>query len=68
MPSKWINLITGLLAGLLTYVLVSGDRLGVVGVVTLVGTFAVVWLGLDYLTDKFRQRRAGGDLASDDAA
>ena len=68
MPSKWINLITGLLAGLLTYMLVSGDRLGVVGVVTFVGTFAVVWLGLDYLTDKFRQRRAGGDLASDDAA
>jgi hypothetical protein len=68
MPSKWINLITGLLAGLLTYMLVSGDRLGVVGVVTFVGTFAVVWLGLDYLTDKFRQRRAGEDLASDDAA
>jgi uncharacterized membrane protein HdeD (DUF308 family) len=68
MPSKWINLITGLLAGLLTYMLLSGDRLGVVGVVTFVGTFAVVWLGLDYLTDKFRQRRAGEDLASDDAA
>ena len=68
MPSKWINLITGLLAGLLTYMLLSGDRLGVVGVVTFVGTFAAVWLGLDYLTDKFRQRRAGEDLASDDAA
>ena len=57
-----------LLTALLTYVLVTGDRLGVVGVVAFVGTFAVVWLGLDYLTDKFRQRRAGGDLASDDAA
>jgi uncharacterized membrane protein HdeD (DUF308 family) len=68
MPSKWITPIIGLLTALLTYVLVTGNRLGVVGVVTFVGTFAVVWLGLDYLTDKFRQRRAGEDLASDDAA
>ena len=68
MPSKWINPIIGLLTALLTYVLVKGNRLGVVGVVTFVGTSAVVWLGLDYLTDKFRQRRAGGDLATDDAA
>ena len=68
MPGKWINPIIGLLAALSTYMLVSGDWLGVADVVTFVGTFAVVWLGLHYLTDKFGQSRAGRDLASDDAA
>ena len=68
MPSKWINPIIGLLAGLLTYMLVSGDQFGIVGLVTFIGTFAVVWLGLDYLTDKSRQSRTGRGLASDDAA
>ena len=68
MSNKWINAIIGLLAAVFAYMLVSGGRLGVAGVVTFVGTFAVVWLGLDYLTGKFRQGRTRRDLASDDAA
>jgi len=48
MPDKWMNPGIGLLAGLLTYMLVSsllvsGDRGGIVGVGTFIGTFAVVW-------------------------
>jgi len=72
MPDKWMNPGIGLLAGLLTYMLVSsllvsGDRGGIVGVGTFIGTFAVVWGGLDFLSDKPRQGRAGDDLKPEDA-
>ena len=40
----------------------------VVGGVSLVRTFAIVWVRLDHLTGKFRQRGTRGDLASNDAA
>ena len=40
----------------------------VVGGVSFVGTFAIVWFRLDHLIGKLRQRRTRGNLASNDAA
>ena len=50
MFKKWINPVVGLLAAVLTYMFVSDDSLGMVGLLTLAATFAVVWGGLDYMT------------------
>lgn len=67
MSKKWINPVIGLLAGVLTYMLVSGDSLGMVGLLTLAGTFAVVWVGLDYMTSKTGQGQPGKDFSPGDA-
>lgn len=65
MSRKWINPVIGLLAGVLTYMLVSGDSLGIVGFLTFAGTFAIVWVGLDFITVKTEQ--PGEGLSPDDA-
>lgn len=67
MSKKWISPVIGLLAGVLTYMLVSGDSLGMVGLLTFAGTFAVVWVGLDYMTSKTGQGQPGKDLSHGDA-
>lgn len=67
MSKKWINPVIGLLAGVLTYMLVSGDSLGTVGLLTFAGTFAVVWVGLDYMTSKIGQEQPGEDFSPGDA-
>lgn len=67
MSKKWINAVIGLLAGVLTYMLVSGDSLGMVGLLTFAGTFAVVWVGLDYMTSKTGQGQPGKDFSPGDA-
>jgi len=48
--------------------LVSGDQLGMVGLITFTGTFAVVWVGLHYLTSKTGQGRTGEGFTADDPA
>jgi len=67
MSKKWINPVIGLLAGVLTYMLVSGDSLGMVGLLIFAGTFAVVWVGLDYMTSKTGQGQPGKDFSPGDA-
>ena len=68
MSRKWINPTIGLLAGLVTYMVVSGDQLGIVGLMTFTGTFVVVWVGLRFLTSKMEQGRTGEGFPADDPA
>lgn len=65
MSKKWINPVIGLLAGVLTYMLVSGDSFGIVGLSAFAVTFAIVWIGLDFITSTTGQHAEG--LSPDDA-
>lgn len=64
MVKKWINPAIGLIAGFLTYLLVSGDQLGPVGIVAFAGPFVVVWSGLNSLSSKESSRDGGAPEAA----